>query len=69
MIRKYSETVLSQMLAADDPQLQAQARQAMRRMKEGRYGYCMGCGMLIPAREIELRPERRYCARCQNGDE
>ena len=69
VIREYGKTVLSQMLAAGDPQLQAKARHAMRRMREGRYGYCLACGMQMPAREIELRPERRHCARCQKMGE
>ena len=67
----YGKTALSRMLAGGDggdPQLQARAREAMRRMKEGRYGYCEACGMQMPAREIELRPERSYCARCQTSD-
>ena len=69
VILDYGKTSLSRMLAGDDPQLQAEAREAMHRMKEGRYGYCVACGMQMPARDIELRPERRYCARCQKRGE
>ena len=65
----YARASLSRMLAGDDPQLQARARQAMRRMREGRYGYCLACGMQMPTREIDLRPERRHCARCQERGE
>ena len=70
VILDYSKTALSQMLAGGgEPQLQAQARAAMSRMKEGRYGYCETCGMQMPARDIQIRPERRYCARCQKRHE
>jgi len=72
VILDYCKTTLSRMINSGDggdPQLQAQARQAMNRVKAGRYGYCEDCGMQMPARDIELRPERRYCARCQKKDE
>ena len=68
----YGKTALSRILAGGDggePQLQMEAREAMRRMREGRYGYCMACGMKMPARDIELRPERRSCAKCQKRGE
>ena len=69
VILDYGKTSLSRMLDGGDPDLQAQARNAMRRVKEGRYGYCEACGMKMPARDIELRPERRHCAKCQKTSE
>lgn len=48
-----------------DPQRGRLAEQALSRIKEGTYGYCMRCGMQIPEREMESIPERRYCYHCQ----
>ena len=51
-----------------DTRRSRRAAQALSRIREGTYGYCMGCGLQIPEREMELKPERRYCARCQPKD-
>ena len=42
------------------------AAQALTRIKEGTYGYCMRCGMQIPERAMELRPDRQNCLRCES---
>lgn len=43
----------------------ADTAQALRRMSEGTYGSCEGCGGEIPAARLEVLPSARYCVPCQ----
>jgi DnaK suppressor protein len=43
----------------------ADTAQALRRMSEGNYGSCEGCGGEIPVARLEVLPWARYCAPCQ----
>src|SRR5690349_17696491 len=43
----------------------ADTAQALRRMSEGSYGLCDGCGQDIPTARLEVRPSARYCVPCQ----
>lgn len=43
-----------------------QAVKAIRRIKEGIYGHCMSCGLHIPERDTEWRPERTHCSQCES---
>ncbi|WP_319463270.1 TraR/DksA family transcriptional regulator [Micromonospora sp. RTP1Z1] len=38
---------------------------ALRRMSEGSYGRCEGCGGEIPVARLEILPSARYCVPCQ----
>lgn len=38
--------------------------QALRRMKDGEYGYCLDCGELIGERRLEIDPATPKCVRC-----
>ncbi|MFF5264366.1 TraR/DksA family transcriptional regulator [Actinomadura viridis] len=38
---------------------------ALRRLEEGTYGVCEGCGQAIPAGRLEILPHVRCCVRCQ----
>lgn len=43
----------------------ADTAQALRRMSEGTYGLCEGCGGEIPTARLEILPCARYCVPCQ----
>ncbi|MEQ4301027.1 TraR/DksA family transcriptional regulator [Plantactinospora sp. B6F1] len=43
----------------------ADTAQALRRMSEGSYGTCEGCGAEIPVARLEILPWARYCVPCQ----
>jgi DnaK suppressor protein len=43
----------------------ADTAQALRRMSEGTYGVCDGCGQDIPTARLEALPSARYCVPCQ----
>jgi len=38
--------------------------QALKRIDEGDYGYCVGCDELIPAKRLELDPAIPTCVAC-----
>ncbi|MFH1330325.1 MAG: TraR/DksA C4-type zinc finger protein [Actinomycetota bacterium] len=39
---------------------------ALRRLGEGRYGICLGCGHEIGAERLASRPESTYCVGCKS---
>ncbi|MET8908990.1 TraR/DksA C4-type zinc finger protein [Micromonospora sp. NPDC004551] len=43
----------------------ADTAQALRRMSEGSYGVCDGCGQDIPTARLEILPSARHCVPCQ----
>lgn len=38
---------------------------ALRRLREGRYGICEGCEQPIPKKRLEVFPSARFCIGCQ----
>jgi DnaK suppressor protein len=43
----------------------ADSAEALRRMSEGTYGRCEGCGGEIPVARLEILPWARHCVPCQ----
>jgi DnaK suppressor protein len=39
---------------------------ALRRIKDGKYGVCEGCGEEIPKKRLEVFPSARYCIGCKS---
>ncbi|MFJ6783083.1 TraR/DksA family transcriptional regulator [Streptomyces yangpuensis] len=37
---------------------------ALQRLEQGQYGQCEGCGGMIPAERLEIRPAATTCVRC-----
>ena len=48
-----------------DAERATRAAEALQRMEDGDYGYCIACGMKIPEASLESRPERRHCSGCE----
>jgi RNA polymerase-binding transcription factor len=42
---------------------------ALRRIEQGRFGECRGCGHFISRKRLEAMPWTRYCLQCQEGEE
>ncbi len=49
----------------DDPMRTMQAVEALRRIEDGDYGFCLLCGLILPHARLELHPEAAYCAHCE----
>lgn len=43
----------------------AEIEAALKRLDEGKYGFCESCFLEIPQRELLARPERRHCSQCR----
>lgn len=39
--------------------------QALARMEEGDYGYCIECDAAIPSGRLRIKPEAAFCLACQ----
>ena len=39
--------------------------EALERLRQGRFGQCLGCGEPIDLERLELRPYTRYCIECK----
>ncbi|HEY7746148.1 MAG TPA: TraR/DksA family transcriptional regulator [Desulfuromonadales bacterium] len=39
--------------------------EALERLRQGRYGQCLGCGEQIDIERLELRPNTRFCIDCK----
>jgi RNA polymerase-binding transcription factor DksA len=55
---------LNTTLLANEQFIAAEARDALRRMDEDRYGICESCGVAIAKGRLEAIPFTRYCVRC-----
>ncbi|KAB1914082.1 TraR/DksA C4-type zinc finger protein [Micromonospora sp. AMSO31t] len=44
----------------------ADTARALKRMSDGDYGVCEGCGQDIPTPRLEILPSARYCVPCQH---
>jgi len=42
----------------------AEIEDALQRLKKGDYGFCNGCFLEIPLRDLFALPERRTCGQC-----
>ncbi len=40
---------------------------ALRRIEEGEYGYCLGCGEEIAAKRLDIDPMATQCVKCAGG--
>ena len=40
---------------------------SLARIEDGTYGFCSGCGILIPPERMEVRPISRLCVRCKSA--
>ncbi len=43
--------------------------EALKRIRERSYGYCLGCGKRILKRRLEVVPHAAFCIKCQKSQE
>jgi DnaK suppressor protein len=58
---------LSQELHVREDARHAQVLEALRRIQEGAYGGCAGCGEPIPFQRLQVFPETLHCASCADS--
>jgi DnaK suppressor protein len=44
-----------------------EAALALKRMKDGTYGFCSVCGLQIPELRLQTKPEAARCALCERA--
>lgn len=67
---EYLAHTLQQMtVGTTNPRHKRLVSQALSRISSDTYGYCLVCGMSIPERELERKPERQHCSCCEEADE
>lgn len=60
------------MALANKAQYKSELRQvlaALQRLADDDYGFCEACGDDIPLPRLTVKPESRYCLRCQSESE
>jgi DnaK suppressor protein len=55
---------LNATLLANEQYIASEASEALRRMDEGTYGTCQGCGQPIAKARLEALPFTRFCVKC-----
>ncbi|MEO0099234.1 MAG: TraR/DksA C4-type zinc finger protein [candidate division WOR-3 bacterium] len=60
----YQKEIASQ-LTTQEREILFKIEEALRKIKEGRYGICERCGKPIADERLEALPYCRYCIKCQ----
>ncbi|HOZ49505.1 MAG TPA: TraR/DksA C4-type zinc finger protein [Candidatus Hydrogenedentes bacterium] len=53
-------------IASGESQWLNEITDALKRIEEGSYGVCEGCGEQIPKKRLDVFPSARYCIECQS---
>lgn len=54
-----------EVLVETTQQRRTRAREALQRIEDGTYGYCVNCGRRIPDERLAARPEVALCLQCE----
>lgn len=60
---------LSLNLASGEQDILYEIDDALKRIKEGKYGRCISCDKKIPSRRLNAVPYAKYCIQCQSKEE
>jgi RNA polymerase-binding transcription factor DksA len=69
-VRAHLETMLRRIVASrriDDRARTRDAAAALKRMKDGSYGFCSVCGLQIPELRLQTKPEAATCVLCERA--
>lgn len=58
------ETALN--IASGEVEWLREVTDALKRIKDGTFGTCEGCGKDVPKKRLEVFPAARYCVQCQS---
>jgi len=56
-------------IASGEQKIVYEIDEALKRIKEGKYGKCEDCGKNIPAKRLKAVPYTRCCIQCQSKEE
>lgn len=63
------EREMTFMLASKSGRLVYHIDEALRRIEDGSYGKCFGCGKMISASRLQAVPHARLCIECKSAEE
>ena len=63
------ERELSFNIASGEQEIVYEIDEALKRIKEGKYGKCVDCGKNIPAKRLKAVPYTNCCIQCQSKEE
>ena len=63
------ERELSFNIASGEQEIVYEIDEALKRIKEGKYGKCVDCGKNIPAKRLKAVPYTICCIQCQSKEE
>lgn len=69
MASDVSETDLLLQLASGERELLLKIDEALNRIKEGEYGYCLSCKKKIAKTRLKAIPHTSHCRNCQEKEE
>ena len=56
-------------IASGEQEIIYEIDEALKRIKEGKYGKCESCGKKIPVRRLKAVPYAKHCIQCQSKEE
>lgn len=63
------ERELSFNIASGEQEIIYEIDEALKRIKEGKYGKCLSCNKKIPVRRLNAVPYAKHCIQCQSKEE
>ena len=56
-------------IASGEQEIIYEIDEALKRIKEGKYGKCLSCDKKIPVRRLNALPYAKHCIQCQSKEE
>ncbi|UCE59801.1 MAG: TraR/DksA family transcriptional regulator [Phycisphaerales bacterium] len=69
MLRELAAEEVVYVISGQGHSRAVEALEALRRIKDGTYGICVDCGILIPSARLQVKPEATRCIDCQTESE
>lgn len=60
---------LSLNIAGEEQEIVYEIDEALKRIKEGKFGKCITCGKKIPQKRLNAVPYAKYCIQCKSKEE
>ncbi|MDO8603460.1 MAG: TraR/DksA family transcriptional regulator [Candidatus Omnitrophota bacterium] len=60
---------LSLNIAGEEQETVYEIDDALKRIKEGKFGYCLSCDKKIPQKRLNAVPYAKYCIQCKSKEE
>jgi RNA polymerase-binding protein DksA len=60
---------LSLNIASGEQKIIYEIDEALKRIEEGKYGFCLSCNKKIPSRRLKAVPYAKCCIQCQSKEE